>query len=444
MADVKPLPGIRYAEDTNLAELVTPPYDVISPEAQTRFYERHPENIIRLELGREELGDDDLNNRYSRAAVTFAEWRRRGVLRQDSPSFYLYQQRFSIGKAAYQRLCLLARVRLLPWSAGVILPHERTLSKPKDDRLRLLEACSANLSPIMALYDDPDGDLGQFLSRFAETAPLAEFQDDAHESHQLWRITDDRVTGRVADFFRERQLYIADGHHRYETSCTYMTRQARLRKDAIPGDDPINFVLMALCALEDPGLVVLPTHRILYDLDPVRVAALDEQLAHYFTIEYIAGRPAANTLLTRLAKAGANGAASAVLVRPTDALLLTLSPDGQKAMEGLEGEEGQESKAWRELDLATLHELVLWRGLGISSEMVGAGEHVSYTREASLAVAAPRKADRKAGATTVGLLVRSTPPVAVRDVARAGDRMPQKSTYFYPKLMTGLVINPLW
>jgi uncharacterized protein (DUF1015 family) len=252
------------------------------------------------------------------------------------------------------------------------------------------------------------------------------------------------VAGRVADFFHDRQLYIADGHHRYETSCTYRDEQARLRKDATPGDDPINFVLMALCALEDPGLVVLPTHRILHGLDPIRVAALEAQLSPYFTVESIAGRPSASTLLARLAKAGANGAARAVLIRPTDSLLLTLSPEGREAMERLESEEGQESKSWRELDLAALHELVLGRGLGISPEMVRAGEHVSYTREASLAVAAPRKAGRKAGGTTVGLLVRSTPPVAVRDVARAGDRMPQKSTYFYPKLMTGLVINPLW
>ena len=177
MADVTPLPGIRYVDGANLASLVTPPYDVISPEAQSRYYERKPENIVRLELGRDEPGDNDLNNRYSRAAVTFAEWRVHGVLKQDLPSFYLYQQRFAYKGTQYRRLQLLARVRLEPWSHGVILPHEHTLSQPKDDRLRLLDACSANFSPIMALYEDPKRELQKVLAKRIKAQPTVNFKD---------------------------------------------------------------------------------------------------------------------------------------------------------------------------------------------------------------------------------------------------------------------------
>ena len=425
---------------------MTPPYDVISPDAQVRYYERHPENIIRLELGRDEPGDNDLDNRYSRAATTFAEWRLHGIMIEDTPSLYVYRQHFVVGQTMCQRTSLLARVRLEPWSAGVILPHEHTLKKAKDDRLKLLRACAANLSPIMALYDDPTAELQTFLAGFAETPPVADFQDEVGEEHQLWRIAESEAAGRVSDFFRDRQLYIADGHHRYETSLEYRDEQVRLRKGASDAD-AVNFTLMALSAVEDPGLVVLPTHRILYDLERARVAALGEALDPYFSIEYLTGTLEPAALLARLDdRAATRGTTVAMLVRPDDALLLTLSPGGKEAMERLEAEPGQSSPSWRQLDLAVLHELVLGRGLDISPEMVRAGEHVGYTRDASLAVAEARKSAHSvsANSVTLGLLVRPTPPAAIRDVAKAGDRMPQKSTYFYPKLITGLVVNPIW
>jgi hypothetical protein len=198
---------------------------------------------------------------------------------------------------------------------------------------------------------------------------------------------------------------------------------------------------MALCDLEDPGLVVLPTHRILRDLDVRRVAELEQSLSPYFQIEPLSGDLSAAELLALLA-ASRGDTPAAVLARSSDALLVTEKPAGREAMDHLEGEYAGVSAAWRQLDLAVLHELVLRRGLDISPEMVRAGEHISYTREAGAAVAAAREADTHED--TLALLVRPTPPTAIRDVARAGERMPQKSTYFYPKLITGLVINPLW
>jgi uncharacterized protein (DUF1015 family) len=438
MADVRPLPGIRYADEAYLAALVTPPYDVISPEAQARFYDRDPHNIIRLELGRDEPTDDDLDNRYTRAAAAFAEWRRDGVMKQDEPpSFYLYEQRFTSGGQSYARTSLLARVRLEPWEAGVILPHERTMTKPKDDRLKLTRACAATLSPIMSLYDDPAGELASLLGIVRTHAPLATFSDDAGEEHRLWIAQDDALSAQVAAFFADRQLYIADGHHRYETALTYREEVRALRHD-LAEDDAVNFTLMGLSALNDPGLVVLPTHRILRDLDATRLAALDETLAAHFISEPLEGERA--DWMRALATAGEAGPAF-VLVRPDGARLTRLNDAGATAMRDVHGEDVGASDAWRSLDVAVLHALVLDAALGVTPAAVRAGEHISYTRDAEAATAAVRAGSDGA---QLAVLLNATPPEAIRDVARAGDRMPQKSTYFYPKLITGLVVNPLW
>ena len=437
MADVKPLPGIRYASEDgapppDLAQLVTPPYDVISPDAQARYYARDPHNIIRLELGRDEPGDDELNNRYTRAAATFAEWRLHGVLQQDAPSLYVYQQQFASGGQQYTRTSLLARVRLEPWEAGVILPHEYTLSKPKDDRLKLLRACAANLSPLMVLYDDPESKLMEALGRVHGRVPDVALTDEAGEGHRLWLVSDPDFAAVVFSFFRERQLYIADGHHRYETALTYRDETAALRK-GLSHDDPANFTLMALSAIEDPGLVVLPTHRILRGLDPARVASLPAALASYFGIESLQGANA-DAAVMALTAAGRDETAF-VLATQQETWLVRLLPAGRTAMSA------HASDAWRQLDVAVLHELILSQALGVSDDMVRSGEHVSYTRDATAALAAVREGTDGA---QVALLLNATPPAAIRDVARAGDRMPQKSTYFYPKLITGLIINPVW
>jgi len=438
MADVRPLPGIRYAAMENLAALVTPPYDVISPEAQERYYARDPHNIIRLELGRDEPGDDSLANKYTRAATLFAEWRLEGVMRQDPPSLYVYEQTFSVADAERRRVGLLARVRLEPWAARVILPHERTMTKPKDDRLKLLHACAANLSPIMSLYDDPDQELSALLNEATTAAPDADFADDAGERHRLWRLDDPGLAATVATFFAPRQLYIADGHHRYETALTYRDEVRAERKETFP-DDATDFVLMSLTAIEDPGLVVLPTHRLLRGVSAADLAALPERLGRYFTITPLAG-DTAEGWRAALREAGAQ-APSLALVTRDGAWLATLNEAGRAAMAGVTVDGEAPGAAWQALDVATLQTLVFGEALGVTSEDIRAGERVTYTRDAETAVSAVRTGAESA---SLAALLNPTPPAALRDVAQAGDRMPQKSTYFYPKLITGLVINPLW
>ena len=250
-------------------------------------------------------------------------------MRQDAPSLYVYEQTFSVADAERRRMGLLARVRLEPWDARIILPHERTMSKPKDDRLKLFHACAANLSPLMSLYDDPDQELSAILNEATNGAPTADFADDAGERHRLWRLDDPALAQTVAAFFAPRQLYIADGHHRYETSLTYRDEVRADRKETF-ADDATDFVLMSLTAIEDPGLVVLTTHRILRGASSDDLTALPERLERHFTLTPLQG-DSTDEWRTTLVEAGAN-APSIALSTSDHAWLATLNDAGRAAM----------------------------------------------------------------------------------------------------------------
>jgi uncharacterized protein (DUF1015 family) len=435
MADVQPLRGIRYASDVigDLAQIITPPFDVISEEAQARYYGRNSYNVIRLELGVELPGDMILDNRYTRAAATFAEWRAKGTLRQEATScYYLYQQTFSHGGTTYTRTSLLARIRLEPWSARVVLPHETTHRKAKDDRLKLTRACAANFSPLMSMYDDPQGRMRRLLSSYAHHVEV-NITDEVGEGHRLQPITDAKQIALIQDFFAERQLYIADGHHRYETALNYR-EEVREQRRKLSMDDAVNFVLMALIDLDDPGLLILPTHRLLYDLSDEALDALSSQkLGQYFTVRELGKSVSSDMLLNSLAQA-AEQAPSLVISTPEQTWLLSLNEQGKARMG-----ESEHSAAWNELDVAVAHTLVLEALLGLSAEDVTAGKYIRYTHDAQEALEAVQK-----GEAQVALLLNATRVRQVCEVAKADDRMPQKSTYFYPKLITGLVMNPLW
>jgi uncharacterized protein (DUF1015 family) len=433
MADVYPLHGIRYTPEMvgDLAQVVTPPYDVISPEAQAHYYKINPYNSIRLELGQNTPEDNTLNTRYTRAATTLAEWRQAGILHQDTkPSYYLYQQIFQQGDQTYTRTSLLARVRLEPWSARVVLPHEHTLAKPKDDRLSLLRACSTNFSPIMSMYNDPQGRIRRILNGYAAQAEV-HITDEAGEQHLLQPIVDPAQVLLIQDFFAERQLYIADGHHRYETALNYREEIRALRKELAP-DDAANFVLMALIDVDDPGMVVLPTHRLFSNLDRQVLQRLNRaELSRYFTVSEPSSEP--ENALKELEEAGKQKP-SFLLTGEKQSWLLSLNDQGQARMA-----QSEHSVAWQTLDVAIAHTLLVEELLGLSAEDITTGAYVRYTRDP---LAAWQVAD--AGETQVGLLLNPTRVRQICDVAEADDRMPQKSTYFYPKLITGLVLNPLW
>ncbi|HKF38683.1 MAG TPA: DUF1015 domain-containing protein [Ktedonobacteraceae bacterium] len=435
MADVQPLRAIRYAGKAvgDLAQVVTPPYDVISEEAQARYYARSPYNIIRLELGMDEPGDTTLNNRYTRAASTYAGWRASSILQQDAvPSYYTYQQIFTHNGQTYTRTSLLARVRLESWSARVVLPHEYTMAKPKNDRLQLLRACATNFSPIMSLFDDPQGRIRRLLDPYAAN-PEVQITDEAHEEHRLSPITGEKQIELLQDFFSERQLYIADGHHRYETALNYREEVRETRRQLDP-QDATNFVLMALTGVDDPGLLVLPTHRLLFGLSRDALSLLTgQELTQYFTVYELGAIESAQEALLRLAQVDATRP-SFIITTAAQSWLLSLNDAGRARMA-----ESGHSDAWNELDVAVAHTLVLESLPGLRREDITAEGHIRYTRDAQQALEAVRKGEAQAA-----LLLNATRVRQVCNVAKANDRMPQKSTYFYPKLITGLVLNPLW
>ncbi len=433
MAEVRPLRALRYAtaQVGDLAQVITPPYDIINPQGQTRYYERSPYNVIRLELGKEEVGDNTLNNVYTRAATTLAEWRLQGILQQDVvPHYYLYQQKFTHGGQHFTRTSLLARVRLEPWSARVILPHENTLAKAKDDRLKLYRACATNFSPIMCLYEDPQERMRRLFNKYTSEIQIV---DEAGEEHHLHPITDTQEIALIQDFFAQRQLYIADGHHRYETALAYQREMSEQRRGLHP-EDAVNFTLMALIDVDDPGMLVLPTHRILFNLSQEALAALSaQQLSRYFTVEALGNENTSNDIQTQLAQAGQQESALVVKTKE-QTLLLTLNEQGREQMAN-----SGRSKAWNVLDVAIAQKLVLEDILGLVAEDMTAGTYIRYTHDTEQALRALQDTDAQAV-----LFLNGTPLQQVCDVAKADDRMPQKSTYLYPKLITGLIMNPLW
>lgn len=435
MADVQPLQGIRYASEKvgNLSRIVTPPYDVISAEAQANYYARDPYNVIQLELGLEYSEDTSLNNRYTRAATTFAEWRLDGVLRQEDLSgYYLYQQRFTYDNHSYTRTSLLARVRLEPWSNRIILPHEHTLAKAKNDRLQLLRATATNLSPLMCLYDDPQGRIRKLLAAYTAQAEV-QITDEVDEGHLLHPINDMQVVSRIVDFFLQRQLYIADGHHRYETALQYRD-EIRAQRHELLDTDAANFVLMALIDLDDPGMLVLPTHRLLFNLRPEALQRVTrENLAQYFTVQPLGATQESAALLAQLTQAGIAGPSLIVSVAG-QSWLLSVNEQGQQRMQ-----QSGHSAAWNTLDVAVAHTLIIEELLGLNAQDMTAGTYVRYIRDAEQALQAVQT-----GEAQVAILLNATRVRQICDVADADDRMPQKSTYFYPKLITGLVMNPLW
>ncbi len=435
MAEVRPLRGIRYAQEyvSDIAQVVTPPYDVINKQQQASYYARNPYNVIRLELGQEQAGDNALNNVYTRAATTYSEWRAQGILRQElAPSYYLYQQSFTHLGATYTRTSLLARVRLQPWDAHVILRHEHTLAKAKSDRLNLLRACASNFSPIMCLYDDPQGRMRRLLGAYAAQAEV-QFTDEVGEEHRLHPITDVQQIALIQDFFAQRQLYIADGHHRYETALAYRDEIREQRKELYP-EDAANFVLMSLIDLDDPGMLVLPTHRMFTGLSQEQLARLfAPELARYFTVQPITMTASSEALIQQLTQAGQEQ--PAFLISTSDqAHLLHLNAQGEERMQA-----NSHSAAWKTLDVAIAQQLILEEILGLNAADMTAGTYVRYSHNADEIFEAVRS-----GTAQAALLLNATRVRQICEVAQADDQMPQKSTYFYPKLITGLVMNPLW
>jgi len=421
LADVRPFEAVRYAPDTDLSRALCPPFDTISPEEQRRLYDLSPVNAVRLELP---AADGD---RYQSAARTLQAWLAGGVLLRDkAPAFYVFQQEFRHGGVPYRRTVLFARLRLEPWETGVVLPHERTFRGPKEDRLKLLHALRLNTSAVFLMYADARRKIAPLLAQALGERPVAEFAEVGGLPQRLARVDDSGLVAAVRAGLSGEKLYIADGHHRYETALAFRDESA-----GAAGERPQDFALAALAAVSDRGLLVLPIHRLVgVDLPPAR--ALDP-LRRHFDIDV---RPSLPGLLAEMAARGdtANVFGLAVHGLP-DLYLLTLR-DPESVGHFLPAER---SPAWRRLDAAIANHVVLRGIFGLTEGQMEDIRTVWYCEDAEAAVAEVRT-----GRAGFALLLNPLPPPRVLAVADAGERMPQKSTFFYPKIPTGLVFNPLF
>jgi uncharacterized protein (DUF1015 family) len=439
MADIAPLTPLRYDLSRlpkGLGNVVAPPYDVISPQERAALAARDPHNVVRLILPE---GEGDA--KYAEAARILAGWREEGALVRDpQPAFYRHDQTFvppgsSVGTPAIRRRGFLALVRLVPFSERVVLPHERTLSGPKEDRLRLFRATQTNLSPGFMLYRDPHGALGGALE---QAEPIAQFSTDDGVQHALAKVSHpDAIEALVAGIARST-LLIADGHHRYETALRY-SEEAAAKPGALPRGEH-RFFMTFLVNGDDPDLVVFPTHRHVHSLPSFSFDELATRAAGLFHVEALPTGADAGVLVSALAAAGAAGVTgkrpSLVAASPDGrAILLTLSPDADLAAHPVLG---ARPDVLRRTDVTLLHAGILEPLLGITPEAQAAKTNILYPQDARAALAELRE-----GKGNVLFLMNATPVVDVRQVAEAGEVMPQKSTFFYPKIPTGLAIHTL-
>jgi uncharacterized protein (DUF1015 family) len=439
LAEIRPFRGLRYqaGQVDDLARVIAPPYDVISPDEQRALHARSPHNIVRLEYGETHDDDCEQNNRYTRAAATLAHWLASGVLAPDDrPAFYVYDQEFEHGGARYRRRALLTRVHLEEWATGTVRPHEQTFAGPKEDRLRLLRACRANLSPVFALYRDPQGVVsGALQDATSGRSPVA-VADAPGEKHTLWPLPEERLELWLEQQLAAATLYIADGHHRYETALTYRDER-RAAATSWTGQEAENFVFAGLTAAEDPGLLILPVHRM------VRLPQVDdsvlERLRQHVVVEQVTppqshDQAAPDRLLDLVAERGRSASAFG-LCWPGGRLFLLTADDPQ----GLVARFCPQCPAqWRTLDVAVLEFALLRTILGAEPKPTVEGGSLTITPDAHQAWQ-----QVQAGRYSAAFLLNPVPVEKVLAVADAGQRMPPKTTFFHPKLATGLVINRL-
>ena len=408
MADVVPFHGLRYDESKAgpLADVISPPYDVISEADREVLYRRSPFNVVRIEEGKAEPGDDTATNKYSRAKAALEDWLTKGVLKVDSsPAFYLYDHYFVLGGQRIRRRGFLGALRLYQEGRGIVRPHERTFPKAKTDRLKLLRATRTNTSPVFGLYKDEKGELAKALEAWMVRGPARLVADAriGEERHLVWALDDRASTQKLTAGLKEQRVYIADGHHRYETGLAYLQEEIAATKIDFD-EDTTHFTLAYLCALDDPGLRILGTHRIIRGAD----AAIDEIVPRSFDAAVVDRGALDDTQ------------PGVVLVR--DGAFTVLTPKA-----GLDLSSMPES--WRTLPVAQAEELLIEPARKLGGE-------VTYEHDVEKAIAAAHDG-------TTAVLLRAVEAETLKKVADSWERLPQKTTYFYPKVPAGLVLRPL-
>lgn len=439
MADIQPFRGLRYnTKKIKLEEIITEPYDRIPPPLQEEYYQRSPYSIVRVILGKDDDPEHPEKNKYKRANLYLDEWEKAGILaREEQEALYLYEQEFEVYEEQKRRIGLIARVKLEEFSSKKVLPHEKTFPKHKIDRLNLLRATNTNTGQILLLYKDDDQRASRAVEDALKLAELgAEVQDEDNFKHRLWIIKDKEAIQSIQQAMADKVLIIADGHHRYETSLNYQKEKLAQNKD-VKGDELFNYIMMTLFNLDDPGLVILPTYRLVKGLDKLREESFKEILSSYFDIsELSSSDPIDKTALEEVQnQVNSEIHTFAVFVYHFKKFFIF----HLKSEDILDKEINEEkSKECKRLDVAILHSLIIDKLELLSSSPFSLENNVSYIRNLEQGL---KKV--MAGEFQMIFLLNSTSLNQIREVVEKGELMPQKSTDFFPKLKSGLVLNPL-
>lgn len=440
MAEIAPFRGLRYntGKVRDLAQVVIPPYDVISPEQQRAFHETNPYNMVRLELG-ESLPDDSAkDNAHTRAGEYLRRWQEEAVLiREELPGIYYYELDYPLSadvkQTRYGFVCVL---KLEDFSRGSVRPHEKTFQAVKDERLGLMLACNANLSPVFALYSDSTGDVDSALRAGREAEPIFSFDDREGMTHRVWRVTDPDVLQRARSLMVEKDIFIADGHHRYETALNYRHLQRKQFPNA-SGAASFEYVLMYLSNLNDEGLTILPTHRLLRGLGSWQPKDFLENAAEFFEISRYDATSAGEKEWRRALEKDSltNKIVIGLHTRFADGFyLFKAKPDPVSAFLS----ELDIPRILQGLDVVVLDRIVLRRLMGLSEEFLADERNIHFKHDFAKALDAVRS-----GSDEAGFFINATRIEQVQNVAEAGLIMPHKSTYFFPKVGSGLLIHRL-
>jgi len=439
MAEIRPFKGLRYnSQKIKLEDVITEPYDRISPALQEDYYRRNPYNVVRIILGKDDDPEHAEKDKYKRANIYLNEWEKEGLLiREDQDALYLYEQEFQVRGENKKRIGLITRVKLEEFSSRKVLPHEKTFPKHKIDRLNLLRATNTNTGQIFLLYKDDQDTVSPAIERARQEAELgAEMRDEANFLHRIWIIKNKEEIERIKEAMADKVLIIADGHHRYETSLNYQKEVLDKMKEA-KGDEPFNYIMMTLFRLEDPGLMILPTYRLVKGLDKLSDEGLKNLLLPYFEISEVDWPD--NSDKSRLEEVqnrvlSGSHIFAAYVSQFKKFFIFNLKSEGLLEKEITE----ERSKEWKRLDVAILHALIIDKLQALSSEPFSLESNVSYIRNLDQGI---NKVTH--GEFQMIFLLKPVSLSQIREVVENGELMPHKSTDFFPKLKSGLVMNPL-
>ena len=436
MATILPFKGLRYNSEKikDISKVITPPYDVISEKERDDYYQLHPDNIIRLILSKELPGDDQSSNKYTRSAESFETWRKEEILKEEAePAIYIYAQEFTLSGKKYIRRGFISLVKLEDFQTGEIYPHEHTLAKPKEDRMNLMKACDANLSQVFTFFEDEDATISSFLHKVSEGDPNIDFTDIYGVRNSLWAIKDKAIIEALITQMKDRALFIADGHHRYETALFYRDLVNGTKKEQNSnGDSPADYIMMMCVSMEDPGLVILPTHRLarnVKDLDPEKIKS---SLNEVFDISDMGSDCDADMLTQKLSE-DSHKHKIAMYIGEGDKKFYILTLRDEKLLDPILTGEYVE---WKSIDTGILHGVIFDRALGIQAKNISKSENVKYNQGVEDSVTRVNE-----GEYQIAFFLNPTKIGQIKEIATKRHKMPPKATYFYPKLMTGMVVR---